>query len=63
MRAPHFHIPRVAGLRLDGSSFNHRGMERPHPHRPKSLDRVDILALILAATLAAAVGVALMGQG
>lgn len=44
MRTPHFNIPRVARLHWDGQ---------------RSMDRIDILALVLAATLAAAVAVAL----
>ncbi len=62
MRTPHFHIPHFARPHLSGRSFTLRssqGFGRLLIPRPRSLRRVDILALVLAGTLAAAVAVAL----
>jgi hypothetical protein len=58
MRTPHLHIPRVARLHFDAPRFNLPHLELGR-RAPKSLDRADILALVLAVTLAAAVTVAL----
>lgn len=62
MRTPHLHIPHFARSHLSGSNFTLRPSQRfgrlliP---RPRSLRRIDTLALVLAGTLAAAVAAAL----
>lgn len=62
MRTPHVHIPHFARPHLAGPSFTLRpsqGFGRLLIPRPRFLRRVDILALVVAGTLAAAVAVAL----
>jgi hypothetical protein len=60
MRAPHFHVSDFAWPRLNRSSVVRAPKKVVHLRAPRVLRRADILALILAATLAAAVVVALL---
>lgn len=56
MRTPHFHMPRIAWPHLSGPgsmSRSHTGTGRWR--LPKLLSGADILAFVLAVTLAAAV--------
>lgn len=60
MRDPHFHLPVFARPRLNHPGAAPVSRKVVHLRPPRVLRRADFLALVLAATLATAVVVALL---